>query len=320
MTQPDSPATRALRILDLVQSHPGITGQDLAKRLGVTDRAVRRSVAVLRDADISIESESGRYGGYRLGRGVRLPPLVFSTREALGLVMATLSSHDSDDENDDPARSALAKIMRALPADVSRPALLMRDHVAAAPDHRSAPPDPSITSDLVLAVADHRRVRFAYRPSSGSERQIGADPWGVVVRHGRWYLLAFAHAAGAVRTYRVDRISQVETDAETFRPPDDLDLVTVLERHLGGGREFSTTVRFEAPLDQIRPWVSPLMGDLVALDKECCLLTGTTSNPSMYAAEWLAPIPYPFTVQGGPELRNAVEVVARRMTRAIGTP
>jgi len=93
MTRDISPAARALVALELIQNNPGITAQRLADRLGVTERAARRYVATLREADLSIESVSGLYGGYRVGRGLRLPPLMFTAAEALGLVMAVLEGH-----------------------------------------------------------------------------------------------------------------------------------------------------------------------------------------------------------------------------------
>ncbi len=83
-----SPTARALRVLELLQAQPGITAAQLAAQLDVTERAARRYVAILREADIPVESTRGPYGGYRLGRGIRLPPLVFTATEALGLVMA----------------------------------------------------------------------------------------------------------------------------------------------------------------------------------------------------------------------------------------
>src|SRR5690606_27820653 len=115
MNDAASPTARALLTLELVQSHPGITAERLGERLGVSERAARRYVGILREASIPIESVRGPYGGYRVGRGVRLPPLTFSSLEALGLVMATLDGHHRAGDPSDPVGSALGKILRALP-------------------------------------------------------------------------------------------------------------------------------------------------------------------------------------------------------------
>lgn len=193
-----SPTARALQTLDLLQRYPGITAADLGRRLGVTDRAARRYVSILRQAEISVDSAPGRYGGYRLGRGLKLPPLVFSSTEALALVMAVLDGHHAADEAGEPVGAALGKIISALPRDVGRQAALMREHALAAPDRRSARPDPEITSQLVEAVADRREVRLDYHPRSGSPRVSVVEPWAVVVRHSHWYP-AVLRPAGAGR-------------------------------------------------------------------------------------------------------------------------
>lgn len=98
-----SRAARALVALELIHNNPGITAQRLADRLGVTERAARRYVATLREADLPIESVSGPYGGYRVGRGLRLPPLMFTAAEALGLVMAVLEGHPKAADPADPS-------------------------------------------------------------------------------------------------------------------------------------------------------------------------------------------------------------------------
>jgi predicted DNA-binding transcriptional regulator YafY len=312
-----SPTARALRTLELLQRHPGLTAADLAARLGVSDRAARRYVAILREADISVDSTPGRYGGYRLGRGLKLPPLVFSSTEALGLVMAVLDGQHAAADASEPVGAALGKIISALPPDVGRQAALLREHALAAPDRRSVRPDPGTTSRLVESVADRRQVRLAYRPRSGTPHAVLVDPWAVVVRGGLWYLLGFAHGPGAARTYRVDRITGIEVLGTPFTPPADLDAVAWLERHLGSGRAYGTRVRFAAPAAEVAPWVSPPMGELEPVGDDACRLTGTTDNPQMYAGEWLAAIPHPCSVEGGPELRDAVAALARRLTAAV---
>ena len=119
-----SPTARALRALELLQAEPGITAAQLAEQLHVTERAARRYVAILRDAGIPVESTRGPYGGYRVGRGIRLPPLVFSAAEALGLVMAVLDGSHAAADADDPVGAALGKIIRALPENVTGRPLL----------------------------------------------------------------------------------------------------------------------------------------------------------------------------------------------------
>jgi predicted DNA-binding transcriptional regulator YafY len=314
-----SPAGRALRALELLQSQPGITGGQLAAQLNVTERAARRYVAILREANIPVESARGPYGGYRIGRGIRLPPLVFTATEALGLVMAVLDGGYAVADTGDPVGAALGKIIRVLPENVGRQAGAMRRHASAAPDRGAVRPGIETASALVDAIAVQRQVSIAYRSQSGNEWTEEVDPWGVVVRHGRWYLLCHSHRASAVRAYRIDRIQSVAAGAGQFRAPEDLDCVDLLEEHLGAGWEFETRVVFEAPREQVARYVGPPMGRLSpAGDGARCVLTGTTSNPAMYAGEWLAAIPIAFRVEGGPELRAAVEEVTTRLKAALG--
>jgi predicted DNA-binding transcriptional regulator YafY len=317
-----SPTGRALRTLELLQAQPGITAAELAAKLDVTERAARRYVAILREADIPVESTRGPFGGYRVGRGIRLPPLVFSATEALGLVMAVLDGSHAAADADDPVGAALGKIIRALPENVGGPAAIMRRHASAARDRGAVRPATETTSTLVAAIAAQRRVNIGYRSESGREWAEDVDPWAVVVRYGRWYLLCHSHRAGAVRAYRIDRIQFVQEPAEggdePFHVPADLDFADLLEQHLATGWQFETRVVFDAPSQETARFVRPPMGRLTEIDDGArCVLTGTTSNPAMYAGEWLAAIPVPFRVEGGPELRAAVAAVAARLTAAV---
>lgn len=312
-----SPTARALRALDVLQARPGVTAAELADRLGVTERAARRYVAILREADIPVESTRGPYGGYTLGRGLRLPPLVFSATEALGLVMAALDSQHAVADPADPVGSALGKILRVLPTNVARQAVMLRETARSVPERVSAKPDPGVTTELVAAVAAQRQVRLGYRTAAGNPRTFEVDPWSVVVRYGRWYLLCHSHHADALRTFRIDRITGVEQLAGTFDVPADLDPAAELEANLSKGWEHETHVVFHSPFDEVRPWIRPTTGDLRALPDGRCELVGSTSNPEAYAGEWLAGIPFDFTVVGGEELRAAVGVVAGRLARSV---
>lgn len=312
---PDSPTARALQALDLIHGRPGTTAADLADRLGVSERAVRRYVEILRDAGIPVVSTRGRYGGYRIGRGVRLPPVEFSGPEALGLVMAALDSPQGAPATDSLVGTAVEKLLRALPESVGRPAAELWRHATAAP--LDVPrPDAAHTSALVEAVATGHRVSLGYRSAAGREWTSEVEPWAVVVRYGLWYLLCRTDT-GDIRTYRIDRILAVAPLTTRSAPPADLDAIGMLEQHLGQGWELETRVRFLAPAETVRPWLRAAMGTL-AEDGDECVLTGSTSDPTMYASEWLAPIPLPYRVEGGPELREAMAALTARLTASLG--
>jgi predicted DNA-binding transcriptional regulator YafY len=314
--KPDpSPTARALLALQLVQGGPGITADRLADQLGVSERAARRYVGILREAGIPIESVRGPYGGYRLGRGLRLPPLMFSAAEALGLVMAVLDGHHDASDPTDPVGSALGKIVRALPEPVAAQAEAVRRTTAPAPDRAAARPDPGTTTALVQACSNHRRVRLGYRSEAGSEWVTEIDPWAVVVRHGRWYLLCRSHPADARRAYRIDRVRTVEVLDDTFSPPADLDPVAMLEEHLAVGWEYDVEVVIDAPIDAVARCVPRTLGLLTSLDAATTRLVGSTSNPGWYA-EQLAAVPAPYRIVNCPELREAARAIGQRLLAA----
>jgi predicted DNA-binding transcriptional regulator YafY len=317
--KPDaSPTARALLALELVQGSPGITADRLAGKLGVSERAARRYVGILREAGIPIESARGPYGGYRLGRGLRLPPLMFSAAEALGLVMAVLDGHHDASDPTDPVGCALGKIMRALPELVAAQAEAVRRTTAPAPDRAAARPDPGTTTALVQACSNHQRVRLGYHSEAGSEWVTEVDPWAVVVRHGRWYLLCWSHTANARRAYRIDRVGEVQVLDDTFSPPAGHDPVAMLEEHLAVGWEYDVEVVIDARVHTVVRCLPRALGRLEPLDAETTRLVGSTSNPVWYA-EQLAAIPAPYRIVRCPELQEAARVLGQRLL-AAGSP
>ena len=313
-----SPTARALLCLELLHDRPGITADRLGEQLGVTSRAARRYVGILREAGVPVESTRGPYGGYRVGRGLRLPPLTFTSVEALGLVMAVLDGHHDAGNPVDPVGSALVKIMRALPEAVAAQADAVRRTAASAPDRAAARPDPSTAANLVTASAEHRRVRVTYHSESGSTWDVEVDPWAVVVRHGRWYLLCLARPVSgeaAVRTYRVDRVSSVEVLEAMFTPPPDLDPVALLEHNLATGWEYAAEVVIEAAAERVTHWLPRALGRIEAIDDHTSRLVGSTSNPWWYA-EQLAVLRTPFHIVGCTELQEVARSVGTRLLSA----
>ncbi|MEU8274920.1 helix-turn-helix transcriptional regulator [Microbispora bryophytorum] len=319
MTHDASPTARALLFLELIQSSPGITAERLAGRLGVSERAARRYVGILREAGIPIESERGRYGGYRIGRGLRLPPLMFTQDEALGLVMAVLDGHhdlaDPADPVADPVGGALGKILRVLPEAVAGPAAAVRSLSTRHPEPGARTPSPETTADLVQACAGHRRLRLGYRIRPGDERVMEVDPWAVVVRRGRWYLLCWSHTRNARRVLRVDKVAGVETLDVPAVPPPDLDPAEMLEDHLSAGWRHQVEVVVDAPAEAVAEWVPRSLGRREPIDATTTRLVGSTDEPDWYVRQ-LTAIRAPFRIVGSRELREAAESLGRRLLQA----
>jgi predicted DNA-binding transcriptional regulator YafY len=156
-------------------------------------------------------------------------------------------------------------------------------------------------------------VRLGYRSEAGSEWVTEVDPWAVVVRHGRWYLLC--RSTDARRAYRVDRVRGVEVLDGTFSPPADLDPVAMLEEHLAVGWEYDVEVVIDAPADAVARWLPRAIGRLDPLAAEATRLVASTSNPVWYA-EQLAAIPAPYRIVRGPELQEAARALGRRLLAA----
>ncbi|GEP32710.1 transcriptional regulator [Nocardioides szechwanensis] len=308
-----SPTSRALLALELVQNAPGISAARLADRLGVSERAARRYVAILREAGVPIESVRGPYGGYRVGRGLRLPPLMFSVPEAMGLVMAVIEGRGSAD-TDDPVGHALGKIIRVLPEPVAGPTAAVRG-VSTLDRFTPVTPGPETTAALVQACAARHRVRLGYLLAPDDQREMDVDPWAVVVRRGRWYLLCWSHHRDARRLLRVDRVASVESLPETFTPPEDLDAHQTVEEHLSEGWPLEVEVVIDAPLAEASTWVRRSLGRLEEIDAEHTRLRATTNNPGWYAGQ-LTVIRAPYRIVGPPELLEESRKLGRRLLDA----
>jgi predicted DNA-binding transcriptional regulator YafY len=310
-----TPTARALMVLEMVQNSPGISGEQLAERLGMTDRAVRRYVGNLRDAGIPVESQRGKYGGYRIGRGMRLAPLMFTAPEALGLVMAVLEGRQTDPT--DPVGQAVGKIIRVLPKPLAEPVEAVVRTSERTPDGHSSAPDPQVAAAVAQGTAAHRRLRLAYRLGQDRVVDMDVDPWALVVRYGKWYLLGWSHTAGARRILRIDRVATVQELGEVAEVPEDLDPLTAVEEHLAQGWTHRIEVVVDAPVERVRWWLPRKQALLTAIDDSTTLLRASTDELDWYA-ERLAAIQAPFRVVAPPELKDEVARVGRRMLASAG--
>jgi predicted DNA-binding transcriptional regulator YafY len=240
---------------------------------------------------------------------------MFSATEALGLVMAVLDGHHPVSDASSPVGSAVRKIIRALPEPVAAPAEAVRRLITTAPDRGAVRPDLDTTAALVRACEARHRILLEYG-DPGRTWKVRVDPWAVVVRHGRWYLLCWSHDADAVRTLRVDRVARIEALPETFAPPDDLDPVQTLEDHLHQGWSFGVEVIIDTSVDVTRMWLPGGFGHCEPIDDQHTRLTATTDEPDWYAAQ-LTLLPVDYHVIDSPELAAATEKIGNRLLRAV---
>lgn len=289
-----SPTARALLALEAIQNRPGITASRLGERLGVSERAARRYVSILREADLPIDSLTGPYGGYRVGRGLRLPPLMSTAAEALGLAMAVLEGHRDAADATDVVGSALAKIVRALPEGVADPVRAVREATTPSSSH-DAVASPELTNQLVQACVRSHRLRLAYRLGTDEPRMMEVEPWAVVLRHSRWYLLCWSHSKQAQRAVRIDRMAAIEVLPETFAAPSELDPLRTLEEHLSRGWTHPVDVLIDATVEETARWLPRSLGTLTPDDEDRTRLLATTDEPDWYARQ-LAAVPAPFRV------------------------
>lgn len=229
--------------------------------------------------------------------------------------MAALDGHHDVAHPDSMVGAAIARILRALPASVAAQADSMRRSAASVPDRGAARPDPHTTAALVEACSEGRVVSLSYRTEAERHLEVEVEPWFVVVRHGRWYLLCQLLRTHEFRAYRVDRVATVTPLPIQFAPPRGADPVALLESHLASGWAHSVVTVIDAPLDDVSRCLPTHLGRLEAHDDNTTLLVGSTSNPNMYA-QGLVACPAPFWVQVGDEVRAEVLALGQRLIEA----
>ncbi|MGC4191757.1 MAG: YafY family protein [Thermomicrobiales bacterium] len=313
------PASRVLAMLELLQDRPGISGPALADELGVTTRTIRRYVVTLQEMGIPVEPMAGRTGGYWLRPGFRMPPLMFSPEEAIGLSIALLASRTSvASELPKPVTQALTKIERVLPRELLeriqtiRTSLLLPEAPYTSMESDSFP-NPTVLATLAQATITSRRCWMRYGRPDGDESARQVDPYGIVVHHGRWYLHAYCHLRQGTRTFRIDRIRRVDLLESAFVPPENLDVRAAVMASLALVRsDYQVEVEIHAPCAAVREFISPDLAVLEQIDEEHTRLISATESLSWFT--WrLSNIPFPMRVISPPDLAEAFRTFGDRM-------
>ena len=247
---------RVLQLLGLLQSRPVWSGPELAARLGVTVRSVRRDVERLRELGYPVRSAKGVGGGYQLGPGQGLPPLLLDPDEAVAVaVCLSLAAGGSVAGIDEAALRTLSKLDQVLPARL-RAQVAAVQQATETLDTTATPADPATLMTLARGCRDHHRVRFGYVDHAGEQTARTVEPYRLVATGRRWYLLAHDVDRDDWRTFRLDRMRDVETTTWTFRPREAPDAREHVARAISRAPyPLEVRVRYDVPADVVRAQV-----------------------------------------------------------------
>ncbi|MFJ8253509.1 helix-turn-helix transcriptional regulator [Streptomyces sp. NPDC094466] len=317
-------SARLLRLLSLLQAHRDWSGADLADRLGVTPRTVRRDVDKLRDLGYPVNASRGTGGGYQLGAGAELPPLLLDDEEAVAVAVGlrTAAGHGIEGIGETSVR-ALAKLEQVLPNRLRRrvsalgaftvPMLHGADDSAV---------DPAVLTELAAACRDTERLRFAYRTHVGEVSRRTVEPHRLVCTEHRWYLVAWDPDRADWRTFRVDRITPTPPHGPRFtpRPPPADDLAAYVSQGVAvSAYAARAVILLKAPLARAARRVSPSAGVLEAVDAESCRLTAGAPDLTVLVIHVLM-MGIDFEVIEPPELTEVMREARDRLTRALDGP
>jgi predicted DNA-binding transcriptional regulator YafY len=319
------PTARVLALLEILQTGGYFGVTRLAERLGVDERTVRRYASHLADLGIPVQARRGRYGGYRLAPGYKLPPLMLTDDEAIAVVLGLVAGRrvglitaGAGGTALVSTESALAKVRRVLPDAVAhRIESLLTTADFTAPARPATPPGSDILLSLASAARERNPVRITYTAWSGRSGQRVLEPYGLVFHSGRWYVTGQDSASGSVRTFRLDRIGVAESIEGSFDVPDDFDPTGhVLAGLAAVPYAHEVVVVLHAPLAEATRRIPRVVGDLVEVDGGVRLTTRAERLDG--AAQLLAGLPWRFTVEKPPELRAEVRALAERLLADAG--
>jgi predicted DNA-binding transcriptional regulator YafY len=312
-------ASRLLTLLALLQGRRDWPGLELAQRLEVSGRTVRRDVERLRGLGYPIESLSGPAGGYTLRAGTALPPLLLDDEEAIAIAVGLRTAARSAVAGiEETALRALVKLEQVLPAHLRRRVQALSASTSVLPGYPGPTVDAGCLTLLAAACRDHERARFRYRGRDGAETRRTVEPHALVAHGRRWYLVAFDPGRTAWRTFRVDRIDRPSADGGRFRPrtvPGGDPAAYVIRSLAGLTHRYEARVTFHAPAAEVRRRIPKAWGEVEALgDGSCVHRTGDDD------LDWLTlrigAVGIDFSVDGPPELVEHLARLGRRLIAA----
>ncbi len=312
-------SARLLRLLSLLQGRRDWTSAELAGRLGVTTRTIRHDVDRLRGLGYPVNARPGMAGGYRLGAGGALPPLLLDDEEAVAVVIGLRTAASGSVAGIEEASvRALAKLQQVLPSRL-RHRVSAFQGFALPVAWRGPQVDPDVLTLIAGACRDHERLRFDYRSHSGGAGRRSVEPYRLVHDRGRWYLVAWDPDRDAWRTFRVDRISPLPPAGPRFTPralPPDREIAAQVARGAGEATwRYRARVIVHAPASYVRGRL-PIPVEVSPLGPDRCVFEPGSDYPEMLAL-YLGLLDADFTVVDSPELVSALRTLTGRFQRAI---
>ena len=309
------PTARVLALLEILQAGGGFTVADLAGRLGVDERTVRRYAAHLADLGIPVEARRGRYGGYRLAPGYKLPPLMLTDEEAVAVMLGLVAAGRAGlvTAEGAAAESATAKIRRVLPAVLARRIDSLLETVDfTARVRKPAPPGIEVLLVLAEAARHQQPVSITYTTWRGQSGERRLDPYGLVFHAGRWYVTGHDHNRRAVRTFRLDRIGTARPAPGRFEIPAGFDPTTqVLTGLAAVPYAHDISVVLHTSLEQAQRRIPPSVGTLTEVPGGVRLTARAERLDG--AAQMLAGLGWSFTIDRPDELKDEVRALAARL-------
>ncbi|MEU1197859.1 YafY family protein [Streptomyces sp. NPDC005813] len=314
-------SARLLRLLSLLQAHREWSGADLAERLGVTPRTVRRDVDRLRELGYPVNASPGTGGGYQLGAGAELPPLLLDDDEAVAVAVGlrTAAGQGIDGIGETSVR-ALAKLEQVLPHRLRRRIGALNAFTV--PMLRGPQPsavDPAVLTELANACRDGERLRFEYRDHGGSSTRRTVEPHRLVCTERRWYLVAWDVDRDDWRTFRVDRVTPRPPHGPRFPPrtPPAEDLAAYVSKGVSTGAYAThAVIRLLVPLEEAAERISPSAGTLEASGPDSCVLrTGAASLDVMVVHVTMTGFEFEVLEPAG--LTDALTAARDRLSRAL---
>lgn len=291
------PTTRVLAVLELLQSQGQISGAELASRVEVDRRTLRRYIAMLEEMGIPITTEQGRYGGYRLIPGFKLPPMMFTDDEAQALSLGLIAARGLGLADAAPAiESVQAKLDRVLPATPKKTIAALRESVALQTGGARSNADAKLLRTLSEAAQMRRTASLGYRAADGASTTREFDVYGLVYRAGRWYVVGHCNLRAGLRTLRLDRITHAQSSDRPFERPEGFDASEYLSRALATlPRAIPVDVLLRTDLETAKCELFHTLGVPEAC-AEGVLLRGSTDELDWYARE-LMRLPFRFEVR-----------------------